>query len=68
MAALCAKAGYSRSTLYRYFDSPPEAHEVLEDHVVPTEVLQALVAGGDTVGMEDITAAFWARPPQANAN
>lgn len=58
VAALCAKAGYSRSTLYRYFDSLPEAHEALEDRVVPTGVLQALVAGGDTVGMEDITGAF----------
>lgn len=68
VAALYAKAGYSRSTFYRYFDSLPEAHEALEDRVVPTGVLQALVAGGDTVGMEDITAAFWARPPQANAS
>lgn len=58
VAALCAKAGYSRSTFYRYFDSLPEAHEALEDRVVPTGVLQALVAGGDTVGMEDITGAF----------
>ena len=58
VAALCAKAGYSRSTFYRYFDSLPEAHEALEDHVVPTGVLQALVAGGDTVGMDDITGAF----------
>ena len=58
VAALCAKAGYSRSTFYRYFDSLPEAHEALEDRVVPTGVLQALVAGGDAVGMEDITGAF----------
>ena len=58
VAALCAKAGYSRSTFYRYFDSLPEAHGALEDHVVPTGVLQALVAGGDAVGMEDITGAF----------
>lgn len=58
VAALCAKAGYSRSTFYCYFDSLPEAHEALEDRVVPTDVLQALVAGGDTVGMEDITGTF----------
>ncbi|WP_449134114.1 TetR family transcriptional regulator [Senegalimassilia sp.] len=58
VTALCAKAGYSRSTFYRYFDSLPEAYETLEDRVVPTGVLQALVAGGDTVCMEDITGAF----------
>ena len=58
VTALCAKAGYSRSTFYRYFDSLPEAYETLEDRVVPTGVLQAPVAGGDTVCMEDITGAF----------
>ncbi len=70
VTALCAKAGYSRSTFYRYFDSLPEAYETLEDRVVPTGVLQALVWWPAAIpcAWRTSRARFWARSPQANAS
>ena len=58
VATLCAKAGYSRSTFYRYFDSLDEVHEALEDRSIPQKELDSLIAGNRIIGMEEITNVF----------
>ncbi len=58
VSALCAKAGYSRSTFYRYFESLDEVHEALEDQSVPTKAMERLLADGERAGMEEITGLF----------
>ena len=58
VATLCAKAGYSRSTFYRYFDSLDEVHEALEYRVIPQKELDSLIKRNRIVDMEDITNVF----------
>ena len=58
VATLCAKAGYSRSTFYRYFDSLDEVHEALEYRVIPQKELDSLMERNRIVGMEEITNVF----------
>ena len=58
VATLCAKAGYSRSTFYRYFNSLDEAHEALEDWALPKQAMQRLLDNGDKASMQDITNLF----------
>lgn len=58
VGALCTKAGYSRSTFYRYFESLEEVHEALENRSVPTSAMERLLEGGGRVGMEEITNLF----------
>lgn len=60
VGALCAKAGYSRSTFYRYFNSLDEVHEELEDKFIPTKAMNRLIDDGDRAGMEEITNLFLA--------
>lgn len=60
VGALCTKAGYSRSTFYRYFNSLDEVHEELEDKFIPTKAMNRLIDDGDRAGMEEITNLFLA--------
>lgn len=60
VAELCAKAGYSRSTFYRYFDSLDQAHEALEERAVLTKALEKLQADGQRASMEEVTNLFLA--------
>lgn len=60
VAELCAKAGYSRSTFYRYFDSLDQVHQALEERAVPTKAMEKLLADGQRASMEEITNLFLA--------
>lgn len=58
VGALCERAGYSRSTFYRQFDSMDEVLDAWEDSVVPYDAMHALLDNAETIGMREITDAF----------
>ncbi len=57
---LCAKAGYSRSTFYRHFESLDDVHGALECKAIPRSELDSLLDRDRAVDMEEITTVFLA--------
>lgn len=48
------KAGYSRSTLYRHFESIYDILRVLEDEALPKREFKVLINNAETVSMKTI--------------
>ncbi|MGI6104758.1 MAG: TetR/AcrR family transcriptional regulator [Raoultibacter sp.] len=57
-SSLSAKAGYSRATLYRYFESVYDILDLIEAQATPYAEMQYLLENANTVGMVDITDGF----------
>jgi AcrR family transcriptional regulator len=57
-SALAAKAGYSRATLYRCFDSVGDILELLEIQATPYKEMRYLLDNADSVNMVEITDGF----------
>lgn len=55
---LCKKAGYSRSTFYRNFNTIDDVMQELEESAIPYQSMNYLLSKSSTLEMEEITNSF----------